>query len=126
MPSPTSPRKKSLMPSNDLRRRLRAAGHALAPIVQIGKSGPTPAIAKQIARALLDHELIKIKIGAECPQSRFEVAEACAALPGVNVAQILGRTILLYQRHPKRPAFEPPTAAVEKSGPAAARMPSRP
>jgi RNA-binding protein len=106
MPAPQSPRKKSLMPSTELRRRLRAAGHALAPVVQIGKQGATEAVFKQAARALLDHELIKVKLGTECPATRFELAERFAALPGVKVAQILGRTILLYQRHPKKPKFE--------------------
>jgi RNA-binding protein len=106
MPAPTSPRKKSLMPSGDLRRRLRAAGHALAPVVQFGKHGVTEAVLKQVARALLDHELIKVKLGTESPESRFEAAERLAAEPGVKVAQILGRTILLYKRHPKQPKFE--------------------
>ena len=128
MPAPTSPRKRSLMPSSELRRRLRAAGHALPPVVQIGKLGTTPAIAKQVARALLDHELIKVKLGTECPESRFEVAAAFAARPGVRVAQILGRTVLLYQRHPKKPTFEPERAApaAGKSASAAARMPRQP
>jgi RNA-binding protein len=107
MPAPTSPRKKSLMPSGELRRRLRAAGHALAPVVQVGKQGVTPAVLAQVARALLAHELIKVKLGSECPETRFAVAELMAAHPGVKVAQILGRTLLLYQRHPKQPKFEP-------------------
>ncbi len=125
MPAPTSPRKRSLMPSSELRRRLRAAGHGLAPVVQIGKLGTTPAVTKQVARALLDHELVKVKLGTECPASRFEVAETFAALPEVKVAQILGRTILLYRRNPKRPAFEKETPAVlpaEKSRRGAARV----
>jgi RNA-binding protein len=126
MPAPSTPRKKSLMPSSDLRRRLRAAGHTLAPVVQVGKLGTTDAIVKQVARALLDHELIKVKLCTECPEARFAVAEAFAALPGVKVAQILGRTVLLYQRHPKRPTFEKAATTVEKSGPRAGRMPRKP
>jgi RNA-binding protein len=106
MPAPTSPRKKSLMPSTELRRRLRAAGHALAPVVQVGKLGTTNAVLDQVTRALQDHELIKVKLGSECPETRFEVAEVVAAHPGVKVVQILGRTLLLYQRHPKQPKFE--------------------
>lgn len=106
MPAPTSPRKKSLMPSTELRRRLRAAGHALAPVVQVGKQGTTDAVLEQVTRALLDHELIKLKVGSECPETRFELAETFASLPGVGVVQILGRTILLYKRHPKKPKYE--------------------
>ena len=126
MPAPTSPRKKSLMPSTELRRRLRAAGHTLAPVVQIGKQGATAAVVKQVTLALYDHELVKVKLGSECPETRFEVAEHFAAEPGVKVAQILGRTILLYQRHPKQPKFEKAIALVENSRERAARLPAKP
>ena len=106
MPAPTSPRKQSLMPSTPLRRLLRASGHALQAVVQIGKGGTNEAVIAQVAQALLDHELIKVKLAQECPETRFEVAERLAESPGVNVVQILGRTILLYKRHPKQPRFE--------------------
>jgi len=94
------------MPSTPLRRTLRGAGHSLVPVVQIGKQGVTPPVVAQVTRALLDHELIKIKLGTECPESRFEVAERLSTEPGVNIAQILGRTVLLYKRHPKQSKFE--------------------
>ena len=106
MPAPTSPRKQSLMPSTPLRRLLRAHGHALQAIVQIGKSGTNAAVIAQVARALFDHELIKVKLARECPETRFEVAERLGQGPGVNIVQIVGRTILLYKRHPKQPRFE--------------------
>jgi RNA-binding protein len=106
MPAPTSPKKKSLMPSSKLRSALRGHGHKLAAVVQIGKSGATPAVVKQLAQALYHHELVKVRLGSECPESRFEVAERLADQPGVQVAQILGRTILLYKRHPQEPRFE--------------------
>jgi RNA-binding protein len=106
MPAPTSPKKKSLMPSTPLRKRLRGHGHNLQPVVQIGKNGTTASVLEQITNALFDHELIKVKLGTECPESRFGVAERLAALPGANVVQILGKAILLYKRHPKEPKFE--------------------
>jgi len=107
MPAPTSPRKKSLMPSSPLRRRMRGLGHALPPVVQIGKQGVTPSVVAQVAHALLDHELIKVKLGAECPETRFEVADRLGDESGVKVVQILGRTVLLYKRNPKKPTIEP-------------------
>jgi RNA-binding protein len=94
------------MPSTPLRRQLRGHGHALQAIVQIGKGGTNQAVIDQVGRALFDHELIKVKLGQECPETRFQVAERLAEEPGVNVVQILGRTILLYKRHPKQPRFE--------------------
>jgi RNA-binding protein len=94
-------------------------------VVQVGKEGVSTAVAKQALAALHDHELIKVKIGSECPQSRFEVAERLADEPGINVVQILGRVVVLYKRHPEEPVFEasqkkPDTIAAPKK---AARKP---
>jgi RNA-binding protein len=103
---PTSPRKRALMPSGGLRRRLRAHGHALKPLVQIGKGGVTKAVLAQVEQALLDHELVKVRIGTEAPIDRFAAADELAERPGTQVVQILGRTVLVYKRHPQKPRFE--------------------
>jgi RNA-binding protein len=106
-----SPKKRWLMPSGTLRRSLRAHGHALSAIVQIGKGGATPAVVKQVEQALADHELVKVKVDADSPDDRFAVAEQLAAQPGVNVVQIVGRAILVYKRHPQKPRYEGRAAA---------------
>ncbi len=103
MPAPTNPKKQSLMPASPLRKALRAAGHHLSPVVQVGKEGLTPAVVAALDEQLLAHELIKVKVGSESPEDRFEVAAALAALPGAHLAQVLGRTMLLYRRHPAKP-----------------------
>ena len=108
---PTNPKKRSLMPSTPLRRKLRGHGHALAAIVQIGKDGVGTGVINHIQDALFTHELIKVKVGAECPADRFAVAERLSAGKGVSVVQVLGRTILLYKRHPVTPRYEGPRAA---------------
>jgi len=111
------------MPSTPLRRRLRSLGHVLDPVVQVGKQGASVAVFKQVGQALLDHELIKVKIGTECPETRFELAERFGAEAGVHVVQILGRTVLLYKRHPKEPKYEK-VAQASRNGPASrARKP---
>jgi len=104
--TPRTPKKRSLMPAGRLRRDLRGHGHPLKPLVQVGKSGATKAVLEELVRALHDHELVKVRIGTECPQDRFEVADAIANLPGANVVQILGRTVLVYKRHPREPKYE--------------------
>ncbi len=109
MPAPVQGKKRSLMPSGPLRKRLRAAGHHLSPVVQIGKDGVTEPVLRQLAQALHDHELVKVRIGAESPEDRFQAAERLAAGAGAQVAQILGRTLLVYKRHPETPRFERPT-----------------
>jgi RNA-binding protein len=96
------------MPSSPLRRRLRAAGHHLSPVVQVGKDGVSDAVLRQLDRALLDHELVKVKVGTEAPEDRFGTAESLlAGVAGASLAQILGRTLLVYRRHPRKPRFEP-------------------
>ena len=109
------------MPSTPLRRRLRGLGHALDPVVQVGKLGATSNVFKQVGQSLLDHELIKVKIGSECPDTLFELAALCAAENGVNVVQILGRTVLLYKRHPKKPRYEKSAHIVGESKPSRGR-----
>jgi RNA-binding protein len=94
------------MPSGPLRKRLRAAGHHLSAIVPVGKEGVSEAVLRQLGQALRDHELVKVRIGAESPEDRFEAAERLAGGAGAQVAQILGRTLLLYRKHPEAPRFE--------------------
>ncbi|ABS24501.1 ribosome assembly RNA-binding protein YhbY [Anaeromyxobacter sp. Fw109-5] len=110
MPAPTNPKKRALMPSTRLRKTLRAAGHHLSPVVQVGKEGVTEAVLRQLDEALSAHELVKVKIGTETPEDRFEAADRLGADSGAQVAQILGRTILVYRRHPEKPRYEAPTA----------------
>jgi len=117
----------TLMPASELRRALRGHGHALFAIVQIGKSGVTEAVIKQVQQALTDHELIKVKIGAECPADRYEVADRLAGEPGVNIVQMVGRVLLLYKRHPHTPRYEGKRAPGAKAGtPAASRRGAAP
>lgn len=98
------------MPSGPLRKRLRAAGHHLAAVLQVGKEGVSEAVVRQALRALGDHELVKVKVGTESPVDRFEAAERLGQATGSQVAQILGRTLLLYLRHPERSRFQPELA----------------
>lgn len=115
------------MPSSKLRRALRGHGHALSPIVQIGKAGVTAGVVKQVTQALADHELIKLRVDADSPADRFAVADDLSTRPGVNVVQVVGGMILLYKRDPHRPRYEgqraeAPEAAAPETG-AKARRP---
>jgi len=85
------------------RRHLRALGHHLSPVLQIGHEGLTDSLVAQ-AKAQLDaHELIKVKVGESSPLPRHEAAEQLAAATGSSLAQVLGRTFLLYRPHPNDP-----------------------
>ena len=84
-------------------RHLRGLGHELDAVVQIGKDGLTDGVVAAAAAALLTHELIKVRVLTDAPVDRKEVAAALATATGALLAQVLGRTFLLYKRHPKKP-----------------------
>jgi len=92
-------------------RHLRALGHDLEPVVMIGKEGITESLVKAASAALLTHELIKVKVQSEAPVDRKEAAASLAEAADAVLAQVLGRTFLLYRRHPKKPKIKLPRAA---------------
>lgn len=90
------------------RRHLRALGHALDPIVHVGKDGVTDALISAVSQALADHELIKIKIGDAAGLDRHDAAADLATRADAHVAQVLGYTILLYRARPEDPGITLP------------------
>jgi RNA-binding protein len=87
------------------RRKLRALGHHLDPVVQVGQSGVTPGVVAATEQALADHELIKVKV-ADGPEDRHEAAEHLAQETGSEIAQVLGRTVLLFKKRKEDSKFE--------------------
>ena len=85
------------------RRHLRALGHHLQPVVQVGHEGITEAVVRETHQQLETHELIKVRIGESSPQDRHEGAELLAEKTGAQVAQVLGRTALLYRPRKEKP-----------------------
>jgi RNA-binding protein len=90
------------------RRHLRALAHPLRPLIQIGKDGVSDALVAATDQALLDHELIKVKVGENAGIERHEAADALAARTHSHVAQVLGNTVVLYKRRAEDPAIELP------------------
>ena len=71
--------------------------------MQVGKDGIDDGLVAAIAQALLDHELIKVKVGEGAGLDRHDAAEDLAKRTQSEVAQVLGNTVLLYKPHPKDP-----------------------
>jgi RNA-binding protein len=88
------------------RRKLRALGHHLSVVVQVGHDGVTAGVLAALEQALWDHELVKVKLASEDRDTRQEQAEALASGTGAEVAQVLGRTVLLYKPNPDEPRIE--------------------
>ena len=90
------------------RRYLRGLGHHLNPVVQVGARGVHDALLEQIERALLDHELIKVKLHGADGDERDAAAEALHAHTRAHVVQVLGRTVLLYKARDEDPTIRLP------------------
>lgn len=90
------------------RRALRALGHHLDPVVIVGKEGVSEGLIDAAAQALRDHELIKVKVGEASPVDRHEAAEALSLATQSEVAQVLGRTLLLFRRNEDDPKLDVP------------------
>jgi RNA-binding protein len=88
------------------RRKLRALGHHLGVVVQVGQDGVTPGVVAALEQALWDHELVKVKLASEDRDTRRGQAETLATESGAEVAQVLGRTVLLYKPNPDKPRIE--------------------
>lgn len=79
---------------------LKGIGHQLNPIVLIGNNGITPAVIEEIARALFDHELIKVKIPAGSKDEREAVVSELAEATGSVAVTSIGRVCLLLKQNP--------------------------
>lgn len=87
--------------SNDTLKELRGIGHRLSPIVMVGANGLSPALIEETARALTDHELIKVKIPAGSAEDRKVCASALAEATESTVVHHIGRMVLLFRKNDK-------------------------
>lgn len=87
---------------------LKGLAHSLSAVVQLGRGGLTPAVIAQMNQALDDHELIKIKLGKECPQTTKEVSAFVVPELKCQMIQTVGRVMVLFRRHPKKPKVDLP------------------
>jgi len=93
------------------RRFLRACGHHLQPVVQVGKEGVTEGVLGALDHALLDHELVKVRVLETSPEDRRAVAQLLARGCTAQVAGEVGRTVLLYRPHPEEPRLQLPPSS---------------
>jgi len=80
-------------------RHLRGLGHHLSPLAMIGKEGITDNLLASVDAVLAAHELIKVKMQDGCPLGREETAELLAQKSKSRIAQIIGKTFLLYREN---------------------------
>jgi len=92
------------------RQALKALAHSLKPVVLLGNSGLSRAVIREIDRALLAHELIKVRVPGDDRDERdglfAEIAEAVSAAR----VQSIGKLLVLFRPSPE-PAAEQPVAS---------------
>src|SRR5262249_27073150 len=98
------------------RRYLRALAHRLSPVVIVGQRGLSEAVLRQIDGALTDHELIKVRLGGECPIGREQAGAELSERTRSEIAGSVGRGLILYRRHPEHAKIVLPAAGGAVSG----------
>ena len=87
------------------RRHVRALGQRLAATLHVGHEGVSEAVVRQADALLEVHELVKVRVGDNAPEDRHVTAEDLARRTGAELAQVLGRTALLYRRRKTDPTI---------------------
>ncbi len=90
------------------RRHLSGLGHTLQAIVTIGKDGLTDAVVAALEQALLDHELVKVRVGSSSSEDRKEVGARLAERADAEQVSVIGKTMLIYKAHPEKPKIKLP------------------
>jgi len=84
---------------------LRALAHPLKPVVQIGHGGLTAAVLAAIDSALVTHELIKVRITGQEDADATDLVLEIEAGTRSTVAQVIGKTLVVYRARKKDPAI---------------------
>lgn len=88
------------------RAQLRAMGHHIDAIFQIGKIGITEETCKQIANALEARELIKVHVLDNSGYTAKEAANILAEAVECDVVSCVGTKFVLYKRSTKKKRIE--------------------
>ncbi|WP_240001749.1 ribosome assembly RNA-binding protein YhbY [Parvibium lacunae] len=94
------------------RSELRSHAHALNPVVLIGADGLTPAVMKEIDRALKSHGLIKVRVFGDEREARIAIYEEICDTLNAAPIQHIGKLLVIF-----RPTAE--SAATEERAPRA-------
>lgn len=86
------------MLSNVQIRYLRGLAHPLSFILQTGEKGLTDAFLAELAIALRDHELVKVKLNDE-RENRIEMIDTIVKTLKCELVQSIGKTAVLYKRN---------------------------
>jgi RNA-binding protein len=78
-------------------RYLRGRAHPLKPLVQVGQHGLTAGVCAETARALADHELIKVRVQARDRAARNALIEELVRQTASALVTRIGHTAVLFK-----------------------------
>ena len=110
----TQPRDSAASLTGKQRSFLRALAHPLKPVVQIGHGGLTDAVVKAVDAALQTHELIKIRLLDNEEASASDIAPEIEKRTRAHVAQVIGKTLVVYRGRKKDPVIVLPKVKEKK------------
>lgn len=85
------------------RNKLRKIGHAMRPLLRLGKAGLTDGFAKEVSDSLRAHQLVKIRLDAAGKAECRARAEELAAAAEAEVVDVVGSVATLYREDPEDP-----------------------
>ena len=94
------------------RKALKAQAHPLKPVVMIGQEGLTPAVLAEVERALVSHQLIKVRVLGDDREARAAMLAEICERTGSAPVQHIGKLLVLYR--PKVDAVKERTAKAGK------------
>ena len=92
------------------KRHLRGLAHPLKPVIRLGNAGLTEAVVREMARALNDHELIKVKAPGGDRGARDALIEALAERTGSALVHRIGNVAIYYRPRAELPKILIPDA----------------
>lgn len=82
------------------RKQLLPRCNSLKPVVMVGSAGVTDAVIAELDRALLAHELVKVRVNADDRDGRRALTTRLEEATGSDLVQSIGHVIVLYRPRP--------------------------
>ncbi len=80
------------------KRYLRSLAVNMVPILQVGKSGISENLVRQLDEALAARELIKVRVLPQCSGEAKDVAAVLSEQTGSELVQVIGRNAVIYRQ----------------------------
>ena len=89
------------MVTSKQKKKFRAIGHSLKPIVTVANETISQSVNDEIDRALRDHELVKIKVLLNPRSLKKDLVKEILKQQNANLIQMIGNVALLYRKEKK-------------------------